>query len=310
MPPRSRPQSSDGRWEWDGVQWVPATPAGAADVAMPATPPVPAWRRTAPYPPPGGAIPNSPPASGGGPYPPAGGPAPYPPAGGPAPYPPAGGPAPYPPAGGPAPYPPGPSPPPPVRPRPTAALVVAGAVAVGVVGGGIAGILVATSHGSKPAATTTIPATTTTLASGFPYRFRDPEGFFSARFGGAPRYSNTSIKVGRVSLPLSSAEYAPAPDEDQFVNYITLPNADPFPLIAGIQGIASRDAGTVSSQSAGHFEGYPSETGVISNHGLYLEVTLVQAGDYLYQIGLTGDTDPPAGFTAFAAGVRLTPIGV
>jgi hypothetical protein len=187
--------------------------------------------------------------------------------------------------------------------------------AVAVVGGLVAAALAVThpwsSSKHQAASTTTVatPATTvtTTVPDGqFPVRYTDPQGKFTASYSGQPTPGNKTQSSPAGRIPYTYAEYIGF-GVDQTAGYFTLPVGATYDLHNGLEGAAGGAGGTLLSETRGRFQGFPSDTGVISYSAGYLEVSVVKAGTTVYIFGVTGTDNPPNSFPAFEALITLTP---
>jgi hypothetical protein len=154
--------------------------------------------------------------------------------------------------------------------------------------------------------TTTEPSPSTSVGIQFPVKYTDPAGKFTAFFEGKPTASKQSVPSPAGNLPFEVATYEGFDSLEQ-VGYLTLPSGGTYNLQAGLQGIADQAKGKLVSSQLGNFEGFPSDTGIISQNFEYLEVTDVDAGSTVYLFDLLGPNDPPDGFSTFSSLISLTP---
>jgi hypothetical protein len=155
-------------------------------------------------------------------------------------------------------------------------------------------------------ASTTQESTTTVQTSQFPVRYTDPQRKFAASYSGEPTPGNKTQSSPAGQIPYTYAEYIGF-GVDQTAGYFTLPAGATYDLHNGLEGAASGAGGKLVSEKRGQFQGFPSDTGVISYSGGFLEVSVVQARTTVYIFGVTGTDNPPISFPAFAALVSLTP---
>jgi hypothetical protein len=153
---------------------------------------------------------------------------------------------------------------------------------------------------------TTQESTTTAQTSEFPVRYTDPQGKFAASYSGEPTPGSKTQSSPAGQIPYTYAEYIGS-GRDQTAGYFSLPAGATYDLHNGLEGAASGAGGTLVSEKRGQFQGFPSDTGVISYSGGFLEVSVVQAHTTVYIFGVTGTGNPPSSYPAFAALVSLTP---
>jgi len=158
---------------------------------------------------------------------------------------------------------------------------------------------------------TSTPTPTPTPTAAASVTLTDPGHDFSAAFPLTPVSTTESETVDGVSLSYTGWTAIDPSTGDQYV-VVDMPYpasvdvSDPqLSLQAGVNSMVTSLNATVISRTSGTDGGYPDVDVLVSTEGIYIDYQCVLAGHAFYGAGVASAQDPPPGFAAFAASLKI-----